>query len=408
MPLALKYLGVEVFGVWATMLTLVSWITLFDLGIGNGLKNKVAESLASKGSVMAASYISTAYTVIGAVSLVLLFAFFVLYRWLPWQQIFNTEKVPASILQEAVFTLAFFVFVNFWVSLVGQIYQGLQKSSYVVAGQFGSNILALLLVFALSHLAESSLIYMVWAYGLALLTVNVILSLVLFLQQKELRPSLVAFDKEKMRSLLSLGVRFFIIQFSAVLIFMTDKVLISQLLGPAEVTPYEVLFKLFGLFTVLHSLILAPLWPAYSDAYTKGDMPWIQVQLRKQVLLVLPFFLAAAFVAWQGPLIVKLWMGNVLQIPHPTYVFFAVFISVSIWSNVFSYFVNAIGKTNVQTLTAIIAAGINIPLSILFVRCFGMGVEGIILASIVSVSIYALAGPLEVYQIVKGAKKWIS
>src|SRR5690606_1488661 len=340
----------------------VSWITLFDLGIGNGLKNKVAESLASKGGVMAASYISTAYTVIGAVSLVLLFTFFVLYRWLPWQQIFNTEKVPASVLQEAVFTLAFFVFVNFWVSLVGQIYQGLQKSSYVVAGQFGSNILALLLVFALSHLTESSLIYMVWAYGLALLTVNVILSLVLFLQQKELRPSLVAFDKEKMRSLLSLGVRFFIIQFSVVLIFMTDKILISQLLGPAEVTPYEVLFKLFGLFTVLHSLLLAPLWPAYSDAYTKGDMPWIQVQLRKQVLLVLPFFLAAAFVAWQGPLIVKLWMGNVLQIPHSTYVFFAVFISVSVWSNVFSYFVNAIGKTNVQTLTAIIAAGINIPL----------------------------------------------
>lgn len=38
MPIMIKYLGAEQFGIWATMLTLITWVMLFDFGIGNGLK----------------------------------------------------------------------------------------------------------------------------------------------------------------------------------------------------------------------------------------------------------------------------------------------------------------------------------------------------------------------------------
>ncbi len=81
MPIMIKYLGMEMFGIWATMLTLISWIMLFDLGIGNGLKNKVSESLAKNDTNLASAYISTAYVVIGLVSLVLLVIFLTLSFW---------------------------------------------------------------------------------------------------------------------------------------------------------------------------------------------------------------------------------------------------------------------------------------------------------------------------------------
>jgi len=45
-PLMIRYLGQEQFGVWSTLLTVMSWIVFFDLGVGNGLRNKVAEALA--------------------------------------------------------------------------------------------------------------------------------------------------------------------------------------------------------------------------------------------------------------------------------------------------------------------------------------------------------------------------
>ena len=44
-PLLLKCLGDEKYGAYATMLSVISWIYYCDLGIGNGLRNKLAESI---------------------------------------------------------------------------------------------------------------------------------------------------------------------------------------------------------------------------------------------------------------------------------------------------------------------------------------------------------------------------
>lgn len=45
-PLFLAYLGDEKYGVWAIIMNVVSWINYFDIGIGNGLRNRLAESVA--------------------------------------------------------------------------------------------------------------------------------------------------------------------------------------------------------------------------------------------------------------------------------------------------------------------------------------------------------------------------
>ncbi len=44
----------------------------------------------------------------------------------------------------------------------------------------------------------------------------------------------------------------------------------------------------------------------------------------------------------------------------------------------------------------------NIPLSIFFVKYLELGLQGIILATILSLSIFALFGPIQVYKLLKG------
>lgn len=404
MPIMIKYLGVEQFGIWATMLTLITWVMLFDLGIGNGLKNKISESLAQDNPEQAAGYISTAYGLIGAISFVLFSLFLVLSFWIPWQMVFNSQTISEEDLRQVVITLSFFIFFNFWISLVNQIYHGLQKSSVVVMGQFISNTLALLLVFLLYQLTQSSITLMVWAYGISLVFANLALSGFVFKAHKVLLPTYKGFDKNKISPLLSLGIKFFIIQLAVLVIFMTDKILITQLLGPEHVTPYEVLFKLFSVFTVIHSLLLAPLWPAYSDAYQRGDLDWIRSNIKQQIKIALLLFLGAFVLAIIGPIIVRLWIGDKVVASHILYYLFAVFILFSVWSNVFAYFVNATNKLAVQLYTSITAAILNIPLSIYLVSSLKLGLEGIVLATIISLSIFAFLGPIQVFKILAKSK----
>src|SRR6187431_1993179 len=58
---SLDFLGKEVYGVWLTMSAFVTWFTFFELGLGNGLRNKLAESIVIGDVELSRSYVSTTY-----------------------------------------------------------------------------------------------------------------------------------------------------------------------------------------------------------------------------------------------------------------------------------------------------------------------------------------------------------
>lgn len=402
-PIAIEFLGAELFGVWATMNALISWVMMFDLGIGNGLKNKVSESLAKGDPSRAAKYISAAYVVIGGVAIVLFSLLFVVSLFVPWLQIFNTNNVVVSekALWTSVVLFSFFICLNFWLTLVNQIYFGLSRAAVVFFGQLVSSTLALLFVIALNEYFSTSIVFFALAYGLALVCANFCLSVLLFYNHKELIPQFKSFGRNEVAPLCSLGTKFFLIQLSVLVLFMSDKIIIAQLLGPEEVTPYEVLFKFFSVILVAHGLILAPLWPAYTNAYVTKDFHWIRYQLARQVLVALCFFGIAALFAVIGPTVVSVWIGSGFEVIGSLYFLFAAYIGFTVWSNVFSYFINAIGDLNLQLATALVAACLNPLLSICFVKFYGMGVEGVVLATIFSLSIYGIFGPIQVLRIIR-------
>lgn len=395
----IKYLGAEIFGVWATMLTLVNWIMLFDLGLGNGLRNKIAESLALDDEKACAQYISTSYVVVSVVSVVVFLLLFVSALCINWNLVFNTSVLPGAVLFKSVILLAFFVLLNFVLSLVLQVFNGYQESSFVSFGQFLSNAFALIFVAILYGFSSSSLVNVVLVYGAGLVASNLFLSFYMFGRRSEIRPRFSNFDMPKVGGLFSLGARFFIIQIAVLVMLMSDKMIITQLFGPNEVTNYEVVFKLYSILAIFHGLILTPLWSAFSDAYANNDFQWIKIAIKKQLMIFLFFVLCAVLLAFLGPSLAELWVGSAVVLDWRLFFFFSAYMVVSVWSNIFACFVNAINKVNIQVVAAVFAALINIPLSIYFVRFLGFGVEGVVLATTVSLSIYALIGPVQVIYI---------
>ena len=45
-PLTLNYLNSYEYGIWLTLSSILIWVNYFDMGLANGLRNKLAEALA--------------------------------------------------------------------------------------------------------------------------------------------------------------------------------------------------------------------------------------------------------------------------------------------------------------------------------------------------------------------------
>ena len=57
-PLTIGYVDKEQYGVWLTLSSVVGWFSFFDIGLGSGLRNKLALALANDEMEKAKSYVS--------------------------------------------------------------------------------------------------------------------------------------------------------------------------------------------------------------------------------------------------------------------------------------------------------------------------------------------------------------
>ena len=394
-PMMIEYLGQDKFGIWSTLLSIVSWVLFFDLGVGNGLRNKVTESLSKNDSILAQKYIASGYTLIGMLILVLWFLFMAVSYFVSWQFIFNTNQVSEASIRLTVQIALSFVLLNFWLSLIASVLSAVHQISMVAFGQFISNTMALGFVFTLSKISIASLPLMATAYGFSLIFGNIFLSYWLYGDRKNLRPEWFL-KMEYVRPLMSLGIQFFVIQLAVLVIFTTDKILITQLFGPRFVTPYEAVFKLFSLVTVAHAIISAPLWSAYAEAYQRKDMTWISLMLARQKRIFVGFLFLIIVLALFSQNIISVWIGEDIDVSSGLIMAMALFVIISTWNNIFAMFINGTGRMRVQLITATIAMIVNIPLALLFTKYFSMNISGVVLATCVSLSFASIALPIQV------------
>lgn len=403
-PLMISYLGQERYGVWATLLSILSWVVFFDMGIGNGLRNKVTEALAKGDENETINFIASGYTINGmlifALWTLLMFATFII----PWAIVFNTETVSEAELRQTVQIAGTFFLLNFWLGLITSVLGAVQRTSVIAFGQLLSNVLAFLMLHLLSMVSDASLSGMAVIYGVSLVVVNLLLNAWFFQRNPKLRPRWLL-DRAHLHPLLTQGLQFFTIQLAVLVIFTTDKILITQLFGPALVTPYEVVFKLYSIITFFHTLISAPLWSAYTDAYHRNDLAWIRGMIRKQINIFGGVVLSILSVGIIARPLIGVWIGTDLSVPAILLVLMGVYATISCWNNIFAMFVNGSGQVKIQLFTSIAAMLFNIPLAIFFSLYCGMNTAGIVLATCISLSFSAVALPLQTYCMIRRAPR---
>jgi O-antigen/teichoic acid export membrane protein len=396
-PIVLNYLGEKNYGVWITLFSILSWIYTFDVGVGNGLKIRLTEALSNKDDLLAKEYVSTAYILIFFISIILVLMGTIGIYSVTFSKYLDIDFLTEGYLQQVILISFIFTISNFVIGLYKQLLFSVHQSAFIaLTNILLQSIVIISLLFA-GHYFESSLLLVAFIYGIANLITGIVFSFLFFRKRTYLLPKLRHFNRCRVRDIAGLGIDFFIIQLSVIVIFTTDNLIITKLLGAESVTSYSVVYQLFQVFIVLWYIISAPLTPLYTDAYIKNDIHWIKNTIKRLNKLFVVIVVAVGIAVVVGEFVIGIWLGRILEFPNYLFLFFGVFVLIRIYGDLYMSFLNAIGKLKWQLYLSVFGALINIPLSILFVNTFNLGSSGVILATCVSLILLSILMPLQTY-----------
>lgn len=403
-PFVLQYLGSEQYGVWVTISSVVAWSVFFDFGLGNGMRNRVAAAKAEGNDGLARIYIATAYVATAIFSIAILLAVSIAIPFINWQMVFNTTTLSNSDLQVVMFISTLFTLLIFTMSTINSVLNASQKSAYLELNQMLISMMWLLVIILISSVTHQNLIVLSFSSGLTAIVCIAIVTATFFFRYPSMRPKLGDVDLRRIREVLTLGGKFFIIQVAYLVIFTTDNMIITQVMGPEHVTSYSIAFKLFSIITLVNGIATANLWSAYTDAFTRKDFGWISATMRKMNWAMILIVSATIFLGMVANEIIALWLDNKVVLSASLIVCMGLYVVISSWSQIYAYFLNGIGEVNLQVYSSIFAAAINIPVSVYFAHNMEMGSAGVILGTVASLSIFAVIGPLQTLHILRSCR----
>ena len=365
-PATLHCLGDYNNGIWLTISSLLLWIDNMDIGLGNGLRNKVAEYMAHGECERTRSLISSTFAMLICIIIPIMLVLLLLIMVGNPYQIFNATPVKAPHLDQVLMMTVILVCTSFVFKLIGNFYMGLQlpavSNLLIALGQ----TLALLGTYIVLYSGSHSLMLIALVNTAAPLLVYMLAyPYTFFYKYPQLRPSFSLIDFKEAKAVVNMGVQFFIMQIASVILFMTSNILISNLFSPEMVTPYQITYRYFSILLVIFTVICMPFWNATTDAYQRNDMDWIRNATRKLRLMIVGIIICLIIMVVLSDTIYAIWIDHQTVIDIKMSIVMAIYIFILIYSMRYSYFINGIGKLRLQLIFTTAAAILFIPLAYL-------------------------------------------
>lgn len=390
-PLTIGYVNAELYGVWLTLSSILTWLTFFDIGFTQGLKNKLGEAIAMGDWNLGKRYVSTTYAVMLSIFVPLLIVLEFLVPHVDWASFLNVNPLYIDDIKKALaVVVACFclqMILNVLTSVVAAFQKVALSSLFGVVGQFVS----FLAVVLLSWFVQPSLFALSIAFSCMGVLVFLVASCILFRSKfRKVSPNIRYIDKNCVGGIFNLGVKFFILQIQYIVYYQTTNFLISRYAGATEVTIYNVAFKYMHVVTMLFGIIVTPLWPAFTEAFVKRDFKWMNSIYRKmtKVYWLVNLVILAMLIA--SPLVYQLWVGDKVSVPFLLTTIIAIYVAVTNWATLNVYIVNGSGKIKLQTYVTSIGMFLFVPLAMLLANNWGTYgvVSSILLVNIVLAIVY--------------------
>jgi len=402
-PLVLTFLNTTQYGVWLTLTAILGWFALFDLGFGNGLRNHLTVAVAKQDFKEGKIYVSTTYAALSVIFGSLIVIFLVIHPYINWVSVFNAPQSMAGDINYAVMFAICFLFVQFVVRLINTVLLSFQRAAMADFTNSLVQVCVLLGLYLVKILHISSLASVAIVYSAVPVIVFLTVSFILFYKKyAALSPSFYAIKFTHVKSLLNLGLNFFVIQIAALILYASDNFIIAQLFAPAQVTVYNIAFKYFSIVSILFTIVLSPFWSMTTQALVEGDWNWIKSSIKKLQYLWAGLLICGVIQFAVANPIYKLWTLGKVIVPLQLSGLMFVYFMVTNWSSIYSNFLNGVGKVKLQLYCGVGGMIFNIPFAIYLAKTCHMGIVGIPMATICTMLIANVIGVIQYNKIVNG------
>ncbi len=380
-PLTIGYVSSELYGVWLTLSSILTWLTFLDFGFSQGLKNKLTEAIAHEQWNRGKKLVSTTYFLMILIFVPLCIIIQFLIPLVDWCKLLNISIEYKSDIIKTLHVLMAFCCVQMIVNVVVSVIAAYQKVA--LSNSFGviGNVISLIIIFILTKLCPPSLLYLCFTLAAMPIVVTVLASIILYSTSfKQIAPSLRCIEIPLSKELFTLGYKFFILNIQAVVLYQATNVIISNVSSPIWVTSYNIAYKYLSVAMMIFTIATQPLWPAFTDAYTRGDFSWMINAKNKMTKFYFFCTIGCLFMAAISPFIYHLWIGDRVNVPVLMTWLVTIYILVYCWFYFNVILIVGMSKLLLHTIVAVIGMFVHIPLS--FSLSMIIGAYGVVVSMI--------------------------
>lgn len=359
-----------VLGAWFTVLSVLNWISFFDFGIGNGMRNDLTYALNEEDWDKARVVISSSFFVLGAVVLALMPLGAAAASLIDWNSVLAVDHIALGKddLSACMAVVILGTLAQLILKLVNSLLYAVQKNAAPALLLLISNCLILFAVAFPPPLAGTGerFMYMCLLEMIALSAPLVIAGFVLFATEyKECIPTIRNVRSSYFGTLGALGLQFFVIQVALLFVSSTNELFIGSLCGSGSVVPYSVAYRVFNLIIVFFGVMAQPIWSDMASSYASGDWSRLLSVHKKYRMIAAVASVGALFIGAIINPVLGIWLGGQAPVLTFTESLSLVFlVAVTVLTNSETCLGNATNHLKPQVIFYVIAAIAKYPLSV--------------------------------------------
>ncbi len=374
-PIMLHHVDRADYGVLLTLTSIVGWVGYMDVGLGNGLRNKLPEFLAKGDFHSAKKIVSSCYVTLAIYVALIIVIFLMVSPFVDWLGVLNSPTSDAGEIR-GLTNVVFIAFcIQFLFGLINSILFAYQMPAFQSLFTFVGQFVALIALVIQVYVFDVTSVLQIGAVN------SIIPPLVLFwgsiglfrTKLKEIAPSFKLFEFKSVGSILSLGLKFFVLQMITIVLFQANSIIIARVVSPEAVVEYNLAFKYVSLLTMIFTIVITPVWSATTDAYVRKDFEWINKTLSFSRKVCIASIFIGVLMVLASKFVYGMWLGRgSIDINYSTTGLILLYISFEMLYKVYGTIINGTGKVFAQIILTGIIAIIYIPLAIFLGNLCGL------------------------------------